>query len=180
MKKRILREEVGQALIESSFAFVMLSVLVFGVVDFGRALYDIEVMNNVAAQGSNAASRGTGVAATAQAVTTYAASTIDIQHQGCVIVTAVTNDAGTLSITDQATQCGIVATSKVGCLKGVSGCNSSTPTLPVAAATALQSEVSGSSLYVTEVFYTFTTSTPIASLLQGNTLPGQLYSAAYY
>jgi Flp pilus assembly protein TadG len=170
----------GQALVELSFAFVILAVIVFGIVDFGRAIYDVEVMKNLSGEGSSLASRGTAPATTAQTVSANATSAIDLQNQGCVVVTVVTNTTGTLEITDQASQCAIQAASKIGCLQGQSGCGSSLPTLPSSAASALQSEVSGSSLYVTEIFYTYSTTTPITSFLQGAALPSQLYSVAYY
>lgn len=180
MANRINCEESGQAILELSFTFIILAVLVFGIVDFGRAIYDVAVMKNLSGESSNLASRGSSAATAAQSVTTHAASSIDLKDQGCVIVTVVTNTTGTLLVTDQASQCAILATSKVGCLQGQSGCGSSDATLPSPAASALQSEVSGSSLYVTEIFYSYDTSTPIASLLQGGVLPSQLYSVAYY
>lgn len=177
---RFLTTDSGQALVELSFAFVILAVLVFGIVDFGRAIYDVEVMKNLSGEGSSLASRGTTPAATVQTVATNATSAIDLQNQGCVVVTVVTNTTGTLQITDQASQCAIQAASKIGCLQGQSGCGSSTPVLPAAAASALQSEVSGSSLFVTEIFYSYSTTTPITSFLQGAAVPSQLYSVAYY
>ena len=177
---RINSEDSGQAILELSFAFVVLAVLVFGIVDFGRAIYDAAVMKNLSGESSNLASRGTSAATAAQSVTSYAGSDIDLKDSGCVIVTVVTNATGSLQVTDQASQCAIAATSKVGCLQGQSGCGTSNATLPSAAASALQSEVSGSSLYVTEIFYSYNTSTPITSLLQGGALPSQLYSVAYY
>lgn len=180
MNLKILTADSGQALVELSAAFVLLSVLVFGIVDFGRAVYDVEVMKNLSGEGSSLASRGTSLATTAQTVATDAASTMDLQNQGCIVVTVVTNTTGTLQITDQTSQCGIQAASRIGCLLGQSGCNSSTPNLPAAATTALQGEVSGSSLYVTEIFYSYSTTTPITSFLQGSALPSQLYSVAYY
>jgi Flp pilus assembly protein TadG len=177
---KIAKEDSGQALVELSAAFVLLSVLVFGIVDFGRAVYDVEVMKNLSGEGSSLASRGTSLTTTTQTVTTEAASVLDLQNQGCIVVTVVTNTTGTLQITDQASQCGIQAASRIGCLLGQSGCSSSSPSLPAAASTALQSEVSGSSLYVTEIFYSYATTTPITSFLQGSALPSQLYSVAYY
>ncbi len=180
MNSKIATTDSGQALVELSVAFVILSILVFGIVDFGRATYDVEVMKNLSGEGSSLASRGTSLVTTAQTVATDAASVLDLQNQGCIIVTVVTNNSGTLQITDQNSQCGIQAASRIGCLMGKPGCNSSTPTLPTAASTALQSEVSGSSLFVTEIFYSYATTTPITSLLQGAALPSQLYSVAYY
>ncbi len=181
MKARINAEESGQALVELALAFVLLCVFVSGIIDFGRAIYDVEVMKNLAGEGSSMASRGTSAATTAQSVVTYAGSDINLNTQGCAIVTAVTKEGnGVYQITDQATVgTGTSCSSKVGCLKGVGGCGSSSAVLPLAAVTALLTEPTGSSLYVTEIFYTYNTVTPIAALL-GQSMPSQLYSVAYY
>jgi Flp pilus assembly protein TadG len=180
MKTKINTEESGQALIELSLVLVLLCVFVFGIIDCGRAIYDVEVMKNLAGEGSSMASRGTSPAKTAQTVATYAGGDININALGCVIVTAVTNNAGTLAVTAQASQGGgITCTSKVGCLPGQGGCVSSGANLPQAAHDALLTEVSGSSIYVTEIYYTYNMVTPIPALL-GNILPSQLYSAAYF
>jgi Flp pilus assembly protein TadG len=42
------RRESGQALVEFSLAFVVLSMLVFGVVDFGRAIYQFNAVSQAA------------------------------------------------------------------------------------------------------------------------------------
>lgn len=180
MKARINTEESGQALVELALAFVLLCVFVSGIVDFGRAIYDVQVMKNLVGEGSMMASRSSSAATTVQNVANYAGSDINLSTQGCVIVTAVTNQGGGVyQITDQASQCAITATSKVGCLKGQGGCQSSGAILPPAAVTALTTEPMGSSIYVTEIFYTYNAVTPIAALL-GKSMPSQFYSVAYY
>ncbi len=177
-------EESGQALVELSLVLVILCVLVFGIIDCSRAIYDVEVMTNLAGEGSSMASRGVSPAKTVAAVVTYAGHNLSMSTKGCVIVTAVTCSANpcsggapSLQVTAQASQCGIAASSKVGCLKGQGSCGSSNATLPSNAALALQLN---QSLYVTEVFYSYSTITPIAMFLGNNVLPGQLYRAAYY
>ena len=174
-------EESGQALLELSVGFVILVTFVLGLVDFGQAVYDAEVMKNLTRESSSLASRGASLSSTASGVVSHAASAVNLGGQGCVILTVVTNNGGSLQVTDQASQCAITGTSsKIGCVQGQSGCNTSTPTIPTAATTALQGEVSGSSLFVTEVFYNYKASTPITQFLQGSALPTQLYSVAYY
>ena len=179
MQIRATSEESGQALVELSFAFVLLCVFAFGIVDFSRAVYDAQVMANLAGEGSAMASRGTDPGVAAQAVVNYAGSDVSMGTKGCVIITVVTNQSGTLAITGQATQCaaGVTASSHVGCYTG-HGCGSAT--LPAAARTALLAETSGSYLAVTEVFYNFNTISPITGLLHGSLLPSQLYRVAYY
>jgi Flp pilus assembly protein TadG len=177
--KKINREKSGQALVELPFAFLVLCVFVFGIIDFGRAIYDVEVMKNLIGEGSSMASRGVSLGTTAQTVANYAGSDINLSTQGCVMVTSVTNNSGSLQVTGQASQGGIACTSKVGCLNGQGSCGSSSATLPTAASTALLAEPTGSSLYVTEIYYTYHTVTPIAALL-GKSMPSQFYSVAYY
>ena len=173
-------EDFGQALVELSIFFAVMCVFVFGIIDFGRAIYGKQVIENLAGEGSSLASRGTDPDEAAQTVTDFSGSAIDLAHKGCVIITVVTNQSGTLTITDQGTVCAITAASRIGCLQGVNGCHSSSPNLPTAASTALRSEASGSSMYVTEVFYTFSAITPEARFLNGHGLPSQLYSVAYF
>lgn len=180
MTNKLATQESGQALVELSLAFVILAVFAFGVVDFGRAIYDVECMRSLGGESSRLASYGAKTSTTASSVVNRAGSWVNLASQGCVIITAVTNNGGTLQVTDQAAQCAVQVSSKIGCLQGQAGCNSSTPVLPAAATNVLQGEVSGSSLYITEIFYNFSTTSPITSLLQNGALPSQLYTASYY
>lgn len=178
--RKLLTHEGGQALVELSIAAATLCVFVFGIIDFGRAIYDVEVMHNLVGEGSSMALRGTDLATTATTVATYAGADISISSSGCVIVTAVTNVSGSLVITGQASHGGLACTSKVGCLSGQGGCVSSNASIPATAATALLAEASGTSLYATEIFYSYTAVTPLPALLGSNALPSTLYSVAYY
>jgi len=180
MKRRFIAEESGQALVELSSVAVILCVLSLGIVDVGRAFYDVQVIKNLAGEGSSLASRGTNMTTVAGNVVSYAGSALDLGHKGCVLVTEVTNDAGTLAVTSQTSQCAITAGSKVGCVQGTRNCQSSTPTLPSEASSALLSEPSGSSLFVTEVFYSYTAATPLPAFLNSSVIPSQIYAVAYY
>jgi Flp pilus assembly protein TadG len=180
MNRKLIKDESGQVLVELSLVLVTIFVLIFGIIDFGRAIYDVQVMKNLVGEGSSMASRGTSPLVTAQTVASDAGSDLNISSNGCVIVTIVTNQSGTLAITQQASDCGIVASSKIGCLQGVGGCQSSAPSLPGTASTALSAEVSGSSLSVTEIYYNFSTITPAPALLGSSSLPSQFYAVAYY
>jgi len=181
---KINTEESGQALVELSFVLFILCVIVFGTIEFGRAVYDVQVMKNLAGEGSSMASRGTSPATTATTVITYAGADISLSTKGCVIVTGVTeNSAGTAQVvTSQswAGQCTSAMTSQVGCLSGQGSCTNSGATLPTTAANAVQQGVAGMTLYVTEVFYTYGTITPLPNFLGKAVLPSMLYSAAYY
>src|SRR5664279_1586514 len=98
MRTKLNTEESGQALVELSLGLVILCVFVFGIIDFGRAIYEVEVMKNLVGEGSSMALCGTSLATTAQTVATYAGANVNINTLGCVIVTAVTNSAGTIVI----------------------------------------------------------------------------------
>ncbi len=176
-------EQSGQALLELSAGFMILIVFTLGIVDFGQAVYDAEVMRNLSGESSSVALRqgGTSLSSTAASVVTNAPAALNLGSQGCVILTVVTNNGGSLEVTDQASHCAITGiSSKIGCVQGQSGCNTSTPVIPTAATTALQNEAAGSSLYITEIFYNYTAGTPINQFLQGGALPSQLYSVTYY
>ena len=47
----------GQTLVELALLMPILMIFVFGIVDFTRAVYDLEVITNLAGEGSAAASR---------------------------------------------------------------------------------------------------------------------------
>ena len=180
MRTTFIRDGSGQALVESAISMTMLLILILGIVDFGRAIYDAEVIKNLAGEGSSMASRGTTATITAGTITNFAGAPVKMGTNGCVIVTIVSNQSGTLTITDQAYQCGIGATSKIGCLVGVNGCRSSNATLPSAAQHALSAEPSGSIMGVTEIYYKYSTITAVTALLGTNNLPSTFYTAAYY
>ena len=184
MRTKLNTEESGQALVELSLGLVLLCVFVFGIIDFGRAIYDVEVMKNLVGEGSSMASRTTSLPMTATIIASDAGADINIGTLGCVIVTSVTNrptGSGQV-VTGQASTGGICASnpSKVGCLQGQGSCGSSTATLPPGAVAALAGEPAGSAIYTTEIYYTFNAITPLPGLLGSTVLPSNLYSIAYY
>ncbi len=167
-ERRMAAEDSGQALIEFAISATVLLTLVFGVIDFGRAIYDVEVMKNLTGEGSSMASRGSTLSDAANAVVA-AANPLDLNDNGRVIVTSVYNNNNSLQISGQASQGGIAALSKVGNVVGGKA------TLPLTATPAVNQTV-----YVTEVFCNYKTITPIGNFLSKNILPSQLYDVAYY
>ena len=167
--KKNIADESGQALLEFLIILPLTLVLVFGLIDFGRALSCLEVISELTRQGSNLASRGTNLSDSAAAVVAGDAP-LDLSKNGEVIVTAVTNINQVNQITGQVSQGGILSISKIG--QGVG----KQATVPPAAATMLQP---GQTIYVTEVFYSFQAITPIGNLLN-MVMPSTLYEVAYF
>jgi len=182
MKAKINTDQSGQALVELSLGLVMLCVFVFGIIDFGRAIYDVQVMKNLVGEGSSLASRQTSSLAQAVSIVTAdAGNDLHMSTNGCVMITQVTNEgSGSIQVVGQASGGGISCSSKVGCLSGQGSCTNSNATLPTAAVNALTTEGTGSSVYVTEIYYNYTTITPIQGFLGSHVLPSQFYSVAYY
>jgi len=170
----------GQALVELAMIVPVLAVLVFGIIDFGRALYYVEVIKNLTGEGSSMSSRGTSLPLTVQTVVSDAGSDLQLATLGCVIATSVTNTGAQknpMQVTGQSTQGACTGiSSKIGCYPPPSTCGNAS--LPSEAAAALQVN---QSLYITEIFYTYSTVTPLGTLLKNaNVLPTTLYDVAYY
>lgn len=117
---------------------------------------------------------------TVQIVVNDAGSDINLATKGCVIITTVSLVSNAATVTGQASQCAITASSKIGCLSGQGSCKSSSANLPATALLALQNEPSGSTISVTEIYYNYSTITPVTKLLGSGVLPSQFYASAYY
>ena len=161
--------ESGQALVEFAAVGFLLLMLVFGLIDFSRAIYDQQVMKGLTRQGSNLASRGTDLASSASSVITGAAP-LNLNSSGRVIITSVANVNGFYKITGQVSAGGIAAASKIG--QGVGN----PATVPPAAAPILQLN---QTIYVTEVFYSYQAVTPVGKLVSVQ-MPSTLYDVAYF
>ena len=156
----------GQAMLEYAVSAIVMATLVFGVVDFSRAIYQQQVITNLAAEGANLASRGTATGDSAAAV--IADSDLNLSSHGKVIVSAAQNTGpNAVTVKAQSSQGSLSASSRVGTLNG-------TATLPAGAI-----PTNSQTVYVAEVFYSFQPITPIGKLIQ-TVLPVQLYDAAYY
>ena len=159
--------DAGQALVEFAISASLLITLLFGLIDFSRAIYFEELMTNLTGEGSSMASRGTSLASTAAAVVA-ASGDLNLGTSGQVIVSSVLNSKGKIQLTGQVSQGAIGATSLIG---SVIGGNASVPS-----AAAPQTN---QTVYVTELFYKYQPITPIGNFLTV-LLPSQLYDVAYY
>ena len=175
MKMRMnWRDRSGQALVEFMFVASILLLLLFGLIDFCRALSVRQVITSLTREGSNLASRGTTMSDAADAVVASAAPLSIDTASGKVIITAVINVNDTFIITNQVSRGTLTtATSKIG--TGV-GATVSTNWIP---STTVSIPKPNKIVYVTEVFYEFKSVTPIGDFLNF-TMPSPLYDVAYF
>jgi Flp pilus assembly protein TadG len=159
----------GQAMLEFAIIASLVIVIVFAIVDFGRALNQMQVMVDLTRQGSNLASRGTSLTDSANAVVAGDAP-LNLNTSGEVIITSVTNNASGNVITGQVAAGATSQASRIGTGVGT------TASVPTAAAQMLQP---GQTIYITEVFYNYQPITPIASLLH-IVMPNTFYQVAYF
>jgi Flp pilus assembly protein TadG len=170
-----LRNRSGQALVEFTFVAIILLLVVFALIDYGRAISVRQVIASLSREGSNLASRNTSLSDAVLAVRD-AANPLNITTSGRVIITAVKNDSNLgYIIIGQESMGGISASSKVGTFTGATNAPNAgwIPSTPVPIPQV------NKTIYVTEVFYSYKPITPIGKLL-GFTLPSQLYDVAYF
>ncbi len=176
--RRMAAGESGQAAVEFALVAGLMLVLFCMVVDFSRAIHDVQVMAGLSREGSNLASRGTDLLDSANAVLS-GDSPLNLSINGEVIITSVTNTTtsgrggrGTTYLINDQQHAGLnTQTSKVGNLS-----SPTTVTLPASVADML---LPGQTTYVTEVFYSYKPVTPIHNLLK-LVMPSTLYQVAYF
>ncbi len=157
----------GGAIVELALVAVALFVLVFGMVDYGRALLARHAITSLSREAANLASRGTSFADTLQA-TLQSSGSLDLSTNGFVILSAVTRDEnGVLRVVRQESAGGRPAPSRIGTVGGGLVVVPNGVPLP------------GQTLYVSEVSVDFTEVTPISSLI-GVRIPSSLYDVAYF
>ena len=114
---KLTARQSGQAMLEFAIVATLGLTLVFALIDFGRAMNYMQVMIGLSRQGSNLASRGDTLSAAAQAVIAGEAP-LDLNNNGEVIVTAVTNAAAGNIVTGQVMQGNGTQSSKIGTAVG--------------------------------------------------------------
>ena len=107
---KVQRDNSGQTLLE--FATI-LPTLLFGLIDFSRAIYAKQVIANLTGEGSSMASRGTSLSDAAAAVV-VAGSPLNLSVHGQVMVSSVFNNNNKIQLTGQVSQGGIGVTSLIG------------------------------------------------------------------
>lgn len=167
-RTRRMAGESGQALLEFALCASVLCIILFGVIDVSRALFVGQIIVNLTGEGCALASRGTTLSDTATAVMT-APPPLDFAGHGRVIVSSIYNNNNVLKLTGQSALGGLAATSRIGSSIG------NTVTLPANATPQV-----GQTVFVTEVFYTYHSITPVGSFLNATIVPSQLYDVGYY
>jgi Flp pilus assembly protein TadG len=169
MSRKIVMAESGQAAMEFALIATLMLVLFCMVVDFSRAIHDVQVMAGLSRQGSNLASRGTSLSDSVTAVVA-GDPTLNLSNNGEVIITSVSNISRVLTITGQVSQGRNTQNSRVGTGVG------NRATVPSSSAAML---APGQTIYVTEVFYSYQAITPLKNVLK-LAMPSTLYQAAYF
>lgn len=168
----------GQALVEMTLVTLVLISLVFGLIDFSRAIYERQLLVNLTREAANLAARGTGstqleVMQNAVNAVTGSASPLNLTStNGLLIVSAVTNANATSPYVSQQVSTGrLVAVSSVG--KKGSGIRA---VLPVQNPSIAQTN---HTLYIAEIWYVFKPVTPIGKLVNF-TFSNRFYDVAYF
>jgi Flp pilus assembly protein TadG len=172
------REQSGQALIEFMFVGFILLFMLFGMIDFCRAISTRQVLINLSREGANLAARGTGdtpdaTISNAIAAVIAGAAPLSITTNGLVIITAIFNSNGIYKVTNQISEGGLQGLSSRVASGGVGS------TVTNMSNNAVQIPQSNQTLFVSEVYYTNTVATPIGQLLNFN-MTKPLYDAAYF
>jgi Flp pilus assembly protein TadG len=183
-------EESGQALVEFMFVGFILLFLLFGMIDFCRAISMRQVIINLSREGANQAARGAGDtvdASISNAISAVIAgdNPLDITSKGQIIISAVYNSNGTFRITNQVTKGKLTQPSKIGTLNATgSGAAGSGVTMPFLASAQGTIPQSNQTTYVAEVYYNFTPVTSLGSVLigglRGFSVTNQFYDVAYF
>jgi Flp pilus assembly protein TadG len=172
------RARSGQALIEFMFVGFILLFMLFGMIDFCRAISTRQVLINLSRESANLAARGTGSTAdesisNAIAAVIAGSAPLTMATNGLVIISAVFNDNGSYIVTNQVIEGGLSnsATSRIA-----PGGIGSTPNMP---ATAVQIPQTNQTMFISEVFYNYQPATPIGKLLNFN-MTNNLYDVAFF
>jgi hypothetical protein len=180
--ERLSANDSGQAATELALAVTLLLIFVCASIDFGRSLYQMQVLSELSRQGADLALRLDGTTScdnvcSAVAAVMTGSSGLNLSANGAVIISSLSQTAttgagpsgGPYKIAEQVQQGGLSETSKLG-KTGAS--------VTITGAPGLQE---GQFLYVAEIFYTFTPATGIGALTNNAIgLPSTLYDIAYF
>jgi Flp pilus assembly protein TadG len=151
------RERKGQALLELVVVVMLVAVMVMGLAEYGRIFVFRQMMVVASREGANMAARGTTLSNTVSSIVATAPAMLFTNGYGTVIASTVTrSSSGTPTVSGQVKFGSTNFTSRIGALSATG----SGVTLP-----SSQLPQTNQTLYITEVFYPFSTVTPIGNLL---------------
>ncbi len=160
----------GLAAVEFAMVLPIMLVILFGIIDLGRAILTYQVLINISRESANLAARGTPMADAIAAVS-LSANPLDLRAHGYVVLTEVVRDVnGNATIKAQQRSGGAPRPSRVG--NGVGA----VPTLPNVTPRV---PANGGTLYISEVFYQSAPITPVGALI-GKPLNDIFYDIAYF
>ena len=168
---RVATTQTGQAMFELALLVPLLCLVMFAIIEYGRALNYEQKLVDLSRQGSNMASRGTALATAASTVAQNSAP-LNVAGAGEVIITSVARVNNVDTITGQASSGPLGVSSKIG--TGV-GSRATVPTT----ADDIFTNNSGQTVYITEIYYPLQQITPIGRMW-GLVLPSTLYQVAYF
>jgi TadE-like protein len=185
------QDRSGQALVEFMFVGFILLFMLFGMIDFARAISTRQVLINLSREGANEAARGAGdtVDATisnAMAAVIAGANPLNIGLHGQVIISAVLNTGtGTYKITNQLSEGALTQPSKIGLLNATgNGSAGSGVVMPLAANNGGEVPQPNQTSYIAEVYYNFQAATSLGNVMvggmKGYTVSNQFYDVAYF
>ena len=181
--------ERGQALLEMAPVVLLMVTMTFAAIDFGRVIWQQEVLTGLTREGSNIASRAKPPVNLLNAVNAVVSDgvSLNLPVNGKVIVTSVQNtgtpSAPSYVITGQASSGSYNATSKIGTyVPGGRPPGKNKANLPVETIPGVVpglDPASGNVIYITEVFDSYSPITPLGAFMR-QTLPTELYDVAYF
>jgi Flp pilus assembly protein TadG len=193
--RHLLRASSGQSLLEFALVLPLLLVLGLGVVEFGYLLMDQHVVTKLTREGSNLISRNTTLEDAITAVQTMSAKPVDFSTRSRIIFSVLRKGARTGTANYE--QVYLYQRAEYGSLTGVSSKLTTVGSGSFSGAPDYQAinpdtntglQISnlpddliappGGTLYVTEVYTTHDTLTPLGAF--GIEVPTTLYSIAYF
>ena len=161
-----LRCERGQAAVELALVLPLLLIILLGVIEFGRAFEMRHAISGLSREAANLAARGTSLQ---QAVTVTLSNGADLEldSRGGVVASRIVVDDGEVIVDEQEASAGYAGRTRIG-LEGAR-----------VAGIEVSGLTSGESLYVVEVFYDYSTVTPLAALTNA-VFPEELYERSVF
>jgi Flp pilus assembly protein TadG len=166
MKASSLRAESGQALVEFALLLPFLTMMIFGLIEFGRGIDEKHSLATLSREAALLAARGTSLDSVAQAVIDNGGD-IRLDVNGGSVASAVEITKKSAIVREQSTSKGFAGTSRLGVVGDT------------AAGLGGIGLIEGTTVYVVEVFYTHTPIVPLGKLFN-LAVPATLYERAVF